>query len=206
MLLARAGIGSLTLAHGGHVITENLNRMHLANTNDVNRPYIKAFLEKLNDINPNVELRGIPDNINQDNVDDLVSHCDIVADGSPSFEERYLMNQAAITYQKPMISGAMYDLEGYVTTIISPRTPCLACVYPNEPASWTTTCFPVIAPISSLIGSIMAMEVIKLVTGLGETLQGRLWRFDLRSNWAKQFVISKRENCVVCGTQPYASG
>ncbi len=202
MLLARAGIGKLVLAHGGRVSWENLNRMHLAYTGDLNRPYTEVFQEKLRAINPDVELAAIPQNIGERNVDEFVSLADIVADGAPLFEERYSMNAEAVRQGKPLVSGAMYDLEGYATTIVPGETPCLACIYPSRPDYWTNPLvFPVIAPISTIVGSIMAMEVIKLLTGMGKTLKGRLWRIDLQENWARQFTVKRRENCEVCGSK-----
>lgn len=201
MLLARAGIGRLILAHGGHVTLENLNRMHLAGTSDLDRPYTDAFVDALRDINPSVSLIPVPENVSCGNVRELVTQADLVADGAPLFEERWLMNSEAIRQNKPLVSGAMYDLEGYVTTIIPGCTPCLSCIYPAKPDYWTLTAFPVIAPISTLVGAIMAMEVIKLLTGVGDTLQGLLWRWDIRSNLAKQFKVVKRVDCPVCGHQ-----
>lgn len=199
MLLARAGIGQLILAHAGRVTRENLNRMHLANTSDLDRPYTEVFVEKLKDINPFVDLVSFPENVNADNAADIISGSDVVADGAPLFEERYAMNMEAVRQNKPLVSGAMYDLEGYVTTIQPGETPCLACIYPSRPDYWTNIeIFPAIASISTLVGAVMAMEIIKLIVGAGETLRGRLWRFDLMSNSARQFQVSRREDCVVC--------
>jgi|ERR1700722_7987359 len=202
MLLARAGIGKLVLAHGGHIVRENLNRMHLAYTEDLNRPYTEAFEEKLRAINPDVELTAIAQNIGEDNVDEFVSGADIIADGAPLFEERYAMNGEAVRRRKPLVSGAMYDLEGYATTIVPGETPCLACIYPVRPDYWVDAhVFPVIGPISTIVGAVMAMEVIKLVTGTGETLKGRLWRIDLEQNVARQFTVKRREDCEVCSSK-----
>jgi molybdopterin/thiamine biosynthesis adenylyltransferase len=199
MLLARAGIGKLILAHGGHISWENLNRMPLAYTSDLDRPYTEAFMEKLCAINPEVELSSILGNIDDKNAYDFVSQADIIADGAPLFEERYAMNAEAVRQDKPLVSGAMYDLEGYVTTIVPGVTPCLACIYPTRPDYWIHgSVFPVIAPISTIVGSIMAMEIIKLLTGVGETLKNRLWRFDIRDNWARQFNVKRRKDCAVC--------
>ena len=201
MLLARAGIGRLILAHGGRVTREVLNRMHLAMTSDLDRPYTEVFVEKLRDINPFVELVSVPENINSNNAAGIISQGDLVADGAPLFEERYAMNFEAVKQNKPLVSGAMYDLEGYVTTIVPNETPCLTCIYPTKPDYWNTIeIFPAIASISTLIGAVMAMEVIKLLSGMqGETLKGRLWRFDLRSNTARHFKVSRRADCPACG-------
>jgi molybdopterin/thiamine biosynthesis adenylyltransferase len=205
MLLARAGIGKLVLAHGGRVSWENLNRMHLAYTADIDRPYTEVFEENLRAINPAIQIAVISQNINEQNMDEFVSQSDVIADGAPLFEERYFMNAEAVRQGKPMASGAMYDLEGYVTTIIPGETPCLACIYPSRPDYWTNIgVFPAIAPISTIVGAVMAMEIIKLLTGMGETLKGRLWRIDLRENWVRLFTVKRRQNCEVCGSKAIA--
>lgn len=201
MLLARAGIGKLILAHGGRVTREVLNRMHLATTSDLDRPYTEVFMEKLRDINPFVEVQSVPENMNPQNAAAIISQGDMVADGAPLFEERYAMNAEAIKQNKTVVSGAMYDLEGYVTTIVPGETPCLSCIYPSRPDYWTNIeVFPAIASISTLVGAVMAMEVIKILTGMsGETLKGRLWRFDLHSNTARHFKVTRKDDCPVCG-------
>jgi molybdopterin-synthase adenylyltransferase len=199
-LLARAGIGRLVLVHAGRVTREVLNRMHLAFTSDLDRPYTEVFIEKLRDINPHVELVSVPENMNSSNAAGIIAQGDVVADGAPLFEERYAMNYEAVRQKKPLVSGAMYDLEGYVTTIVPGETPCLSCIYPIKPDYWNNIeVFPAIASISTVVGAVMAMEAIKLLTGMGDTLKGKLWRFDLHSNWAKHFMISRRDDCPVCG-------
>jgi molybdopterin-synthase adenylyltransferase len=199
-LLARAGIGRLVLVHGGRVTREVLNRMHLAFTSDLDRPYTEVFVEKLRDINPYVELVSVPENMNSNNAASIIAQGDVIADGAPLFEERYAMNYEAVRQKKPLVSGAMYDLEGHATTIVPGETPCLSCIYPSKPDYWNTIeVFPAIGSISTLVGAVMAMEVIKLLTGMGDTLKGRLWRFDLRSNQARHFKINRRDDCPICG-------
>jgi molybdopterin/thiamine biosynthesis adenylyltransferase len=162
---------------------------------------MEVFLEKLRAINPDVELVGSPENVAAHNVAGLVAQADVVADGAPLFEERYLMNAAAVRQRKPLVVGAMYGTEGFVSTIVPGETACLACIYRSKPDYWTSIeVFPAIAPAPALVGSMIAMEVIKLVTGFGKPLKGRVWFFDLEHNQTRQFTVKRQPDCSVCGT------
>jgi molybdopterin/thiamine biosynthesis adenylyltransferase len=200
MMLARAGIGRLILAHGGQIVPEYLNRMQLAFTDDVDRPCTEVFVERLQAINPAVALTAIPDNINEENVADLVSQADLIVDGAPLFEERYLMNREAVRQRKPLMMGAMYSTEGYVTTSVPGETPCLACIYPQKPEYWTNIkVFPAIGPGPLMVGGMLAMEAIKTLTGFGQGLQNVLWFFDLETTLVRRLKIRRRPGCPVCG-------
>jgi molybdopterin-synthase adenylyltransferase len=199
MLLARAGIGRLVLAHGGVVEAENLNRMLLAFREQLGQTRMAAFCETLRRINPEMELITTAANVNAANVAALVAQADVVVDGAPLFEERYLMNEQAVRQGKPMVSAAMFGLESYVTTIIPGATVCLACIYPTPPHDWHLKAFPVIAPSSVFIATIATMEAIKVLTGAGEVLANRLLYCDLTTNSFRQLRVARRSNCPVCG-------
>jgi molybdopterin/thiamine biosynthesis adenylyltransferase len=200
MNLARAGIGRLVLAHGGAVVPEYLNRMQVVLPEDVGRPVIDVWVERLRRINPSVEITGLAENVTAANVDGLVSQADLVIDGAPLFEERYLMNSAALRHNKPVCTGAMYSTEGYVTTIIPGKTPCLACLYPEKPDYWTTIkVFPAIGPGPVIIGATVAMEAIKVLTDFGQPLTNVLLFFDLESNVNRHLNVQRRPDCPVCG-------
>jgi len=197
--LARAGIGKLTIAHGGTLVPEYLNRMPLIMNEDIGRPCVDAFADMLARVNPDVEVRTIGEYANDDNVTRIVDDADLIADGAPLFEERYALNRAAVALRRPMVSGAMYDTEGYVTTIVPGRTPCLACIYPQKPAYWNDVkVFPAIGPGPTMVGAMAAMEAIKLLTGFGEPLDSRLWFFDLRTNTNRLLKVSRDPSCPVC--------
>jgi molybdopterin/thiamine biosynthesis adenylyltransferase len=199
--LARAGIGRIILAHGGEVHAEYLNRWLLAMTDDVGRPCTEVMREKLHAINPDVEVITVPENIGEDNVAGLVAQADIVVDGAPLFEERYLMNREAVRQGKPLVMGAMYATESYVTSIVPRETACLACIYPSKPDYWTDIkVFPAIGPGPIIIGSMIAMEAIKLLTGFGEPLKNKLFFFDIENNIFRHLDIARRADCPVCGT------
>ncbi|MES2936794.1 MAG: HesA/MoeB/ThiF family protein [Pseudomonadota bacterium] len=198
MLLARAGIGRLVLAHGGVVEHENLNRMPLAFAQHLGQPRMAAFVETLGKINPDVALVPCFDNVSDDNVAGLMAQADIVVDASPDFAERYCINAEAVRTRKPVVMAAMNGLECYATTIRPGETPCLACIYPSAPEGWEVTGFPVIAPSSSTIASIAAMEVIKALTGYGRPLENKLLYCDLENNTFSTFNIRRQPDCGVC--------
>lgn len=199
--LARAGIGALTLAHGGILHAEYLNRMPLIFQQDVGRPCVDAYADMLAKVNQDVRVRTVGSCVTPDNVDDIVADADAIADGAPLFEERYELNAAAVRHGLPLVSGAMYDTEGYVITVRPGRTPCVACIYPVKPDYWTDVkVFPAIGPGPAIIGALAAMEIIKILTGFGEPLDSQMWFIDLRTNLTRLFSVRRRPDCLVCGS------
>ncbi len=199
MNLARAGVGRLIIVHGGKIVGEYLNRMQLALPSDIGRPCTEVFVERLEAMNPDMEVIAVPENVSEENVADLVAKADLIADGAPLFEERYLMNAEAVRQGKPLVMAAMYNTEGYVTTIVPGETPCLACIFPKKPDYWTNIkVFPAIGPSPVIVGSMGAMEAIKMITGYGTPLKNKLWFFDLETNMTKTISINRRPDCPVC--------
>lgn len=203
MMLARAGVGRLILAHGGVVEPENLNRMHLAFREDLGRPRVEAFRETLRRINPDLEVIAVAENVSDANAPGLFEQADVVVDGAPLFEERQAMNREAVRQGKPLVMAAMFALEGYLTVIDPGRTPCLTCLYPATPPQWTIDIFPVITCSSAVVATLAAMEAIKLLTGYGEVLRNRLLYFDLMDNTFRRLQVSRRPDCPVCGHLPW---
>ncbi|WP_455361174.1 HesA/MoeB/ThiF family protein [Streptomyces sp. SYSU K21746] len=199
--LAMAGVGRLTVAHGGTVVPEFLNRWLLASADDLGRPCADAFADTLRRINPEVDVTTIAEYVTPDNVRSIVGDADLIADGAPLFEERYALNQAAVDLGIPLVSGAMYDTEGYVMTVRPGRTPCLTCVYPQKPDYWNDIgVFPVMSPASGLVGTMTAMEAIKVITGFAEPLDSQLMYFDLRTNMTRLLNVLRRPDCQTCGS------
>ncbi|MGH3566003.1 MAG: HesA/MoeB/ThiF family protein [Pseudonocardia sp.] len=198
--LARAGIGKLTIAHGGTLVPEYLNRMPLIFTEDIGRPCVEAYADTLAKVNPEVEVRLVAAHASTDSIDSIVEGTDLIADGAPLFEERYILNQAAVMRRLPLVSGAMYDTEGYVTTVRPGSTPCLACIYPEKPDYWNdVSVFPAIGPVPTIVGAMAAMEAIKVLTGFGQSLDSQMFFFDLRTNLTRMLTIKRNPECAVCG-------
>ncbi len=202
MNLVRAGIGKLVLAHPSstEIEPEYLNRCQLLFPGDLGRSFVDVWAERLKSINPDVEIVTVRDSVNESNVAGLVAQADLIVDGAPLFEERYLMNREAVAQRKPLCMGAMFGLEGYVTAIVPGETPCLACIYPEKPDYWTNhKVFPVIGPAPVIVGATAAMEAIKLLTGFGTPLKNVLWFFDLETNDSRRFHVKRKSGCPVCG-------
>jgi molybdopterin/thiamine biosynthesis adenylyltransferase len=197
--LAKAGIGRLIIAHDGVVEPENLNRMLLAMPADLGRLRVDAFKETLATVNPSVEVVVEASNAHSANASVLAADADVIVDAAPLFDERYALNGAAVSLGRPLVTAAMFGLEGYVTTIEVPATPCLACIYPTAPPDWHLRCFPVVLPSSALVGTVAAMEVIKVLTGCGTPLHNTLLYCDLTDSSFQRLTVARRADCEVCG-------
>ena len=196
--LAAAGVGRLILAHAGNARLDDLNRQLLMTTESLGRPRVETAARRLRELNPHVEVEMVGQNISERNAADLVSRCDVVVSAAPLFTERLLMNREAVRRQKPLIDCSMYDLEARLMTVLPGQTPCLECLYPEPPPNWERR-FPVFSAVSCTIGSLAAMEAIKVIAGFGEPLAGRLLLSDLRDMTFRTLPIIRREGCAACG-------
>ncbi len=199
--LAAAGIGKLILAHAGNVRPSDLNRQLLMTHDWLGKPRIESARRRLLDLRPDLELIARNENVSSHNVAALAAEADLIVDCAPLFEERLLLNRAAVRQGKPMVECAMYELEGTLTTILPGTTPCLACLTPTPPPGWKRE-FPVFGAVSGAIGCLAAMEAIKVLTGLGEPLAGRLLACDLREMTFRVRPIVRRPDCPVCAQRP----
>ena len=196
--LAAAGVGKLVLAHAGNVKHSDLNRQLLMTHSQLGKPRIESAVRRLEELNPHIELVPVAENISEENAARLVGEVDLIVDCAPLFEERFLMNREAVSQSKPMVECAMYDLEAQITTIIPGETPCLSCLFPEAPPAWKRE-FPVFGAVSGTVGCMAAMEAIKLISGLGESLASKLLTMDLRTMRFHSHRISRRAGCAVCG-------
>jgi molybdopterin/thiamine biosynthesis adenylyltransferase len=195
--LAAAGVGKLILAHAGNVKASDLNRQLLMTTDRLGKPRIESALRRLHELNPHVEIVALNENISDANAAAIVRQADIVVDAAPLFSERFAMNRAAVEQGRALVECAMFDLDAQLTTIIPGLTPCLRCLYPVDPPHWKRE-FPVFGAVSGMIGTLAAMEVIKLVTGLSEPLTNRLLTINLRTMEFRKLPIVRDEHCEVC--------
>jgi len=198
--LAAAGIGKLVLAHAGNVKPSDLNRQLLMTHEWIGKPRMESIQRRLHDLNPRIEIVGVEENVSEENVAQLVSQCDLIVDCAPLFPERFAMNRQAVLQNKPLIECAMYEMEAHITTVIPHQSPCLQCIFPEDPPTWKRE-FPVLGAIAGTVGCMGAVEAVKVITGIGDPLSGRLLRMDLRKMSFQMMKVSRRADCTVCGTQ-----
>lgn len=195
--LAAAGIGKLILAHAGNIKPSDLNRQLLMTYPAIGTSRMDSIRDRLLQLNPRLQLVCESQNINEFNAAQLVEQCDVIVDCAPVFPERFALNRQAVAQRKPMIECAMYELETRLTTIVPGVTPCLQCLYPSNPTTWKRQ-FPVFGAVSGTVGSMAAMEAIKVIAGLGEPLLGRMLIGDLSQMTFRTLKIARREDCEVC--------
>ncbi len=196
--LAAAGIGRLVLAHAGNVKPSDLNRQLLMTHDQLGKPRIDSAVRRLKELNPRLQVTGIPHNIHSGNAEAIIRDVDLVIDCAPLFEERFAMNQAVVRLGKPMIECAMYEMDAQITTIVPGQTPCLRCLHPEAPSTWTRQ-FPVFGAVSGVSACLAATEAIKLIAGLGQLLTGRILKCDLRNMNFFSLQVSRRSDCPTCG-------
>lgn len=196
--LACAGVGRLVLAHAGDLRASDLNRQVLMSHADLGTPRVEQAARRLRALNPCVEVVAVAENVSAANAEALVARADLVVGCAPLFEERLLLNAAAVRQSKPLVDCAMYALEMQLTTVLPGRTPCLACLYPEPPAGWQRA-FPVFGAVAGTVGSLGALEAIKCLAGLGEPLAGRLLLGDLGAMTFRTLPLRRDPRCAVCG-------
>ena len=196
--LAAAGVGKLVLAHAGNVKHSDLNRQLLMTHDWLGKPRVESAERRLKELNLRLEIVAVGENVSEENAELLVSQVDLVVDCAPLFQERFAMNRQAVLQGKPIIECAMYDLEAQITTVIPGQTPCLACLFPEQPPEWRRE-FPVFGAVSWTVGCMAAMEAIKVLGGFGESLAGSLLTFDLRDMQLAKRRVLRDPECRVCG-------
>jgi len=201
LYLAAAGIGRLILAHAGDLALEDMNRMILQPAENVGRPRMDKIVESIARFNPAVEVVPVRQFLDSTAVArPLVAQADVVCDATPSFQERYALNESAVREGKPMVEAAMNAMESHLT-VLDPRrgTPCLRCLYPSPPPSWQVYGFPVLGAVAGSLGCLAAIEAIKLLTGFGQPLLGKMLVYDAEVNLYQQVELTRDANCPVCG-------
>jgi molybdopterin/thiamine biosynthesis adenylyltransferase len=193
--LAAAGIGTLRIADCDVVEASNLNRQILHWGGDLGRPKTASAAEKLSALNSLIRVEEIAGRIDEANVDTIAGDCDIIVDAMDNFPTRYLLNRTALKKGIPFIHGAVRGLQGQATTVLPGKTPCLRCLFPGSPPS---ELFPIIGATCGVIGSIEATEAIKLLTGWGEPLAGRLLIWDGLAACADSLAVERDPACPDC--------
>jgi adenylyltransferase/sulfurtransferase len=203
--LAAAGVGKIGLIDFDAVDITNLHRQILYGTKDVGERKVDAAGARLRDLNPSTEIVAHDMALTSENALDIIRDYDIVVDGTDNFPTRYLVNDACVFLQKANVYGSIFRFDGQVSVFDAQRGPCYRCLYPEPPPPHLIpSCAEggVLGVLPGVIGTLQAIEAIKLVTGTGEPLIGRLLLFDALHTSFRQLKLRKDPNCVVCGAHP----
>jgi sulfur-carrier protein adenylyltransferase/sulfurtransferase len=203
LYLAAAGVGKLGLVDFDVVDFTNLQRQVTFGTSDVGKPKTEAARARLSNLNPDIQIEAIEAQLTSANALDLFKDFDIIVDGTDNFPTRYLVNDACILLGKPNIYGSIFRFEGQVTVFGMPEGPCYRCLYPEPPPpGLVPSCAEggVLGVLPGIVGSIQAMETIKLILGSGDHLIGRLLLFDALGMKFRELKLRKNPNCPMCGT------
>ena len=195
--LAAAGIGRLVLAHAGDLRASDLNRQLLMTHEGLGHSRVGSARRRLLELNPRLQVEAVAENVSEANVARLVSSVDLIVDAAPRFGERFLLNREAVRLRRPMVDAAMFELELRLTSIVPGQTPCLACLYPADPPEWKRE-FPVFGAVAGSVGSLAAMEAIKLIAGVGEPLRGRMLIGNLRDMTFRTVKVQRNPTCAIC--------
>ena len=200
--LAAGGIGHIILADFDHVDLSNLQRQILYNTADIGRPKVEAAAERLRALNPDVKLTLIERALAEDELLNYARQADVIIDGSDNFTTRFAVNKTSVLTGTPLVSAAAIRFEAQVS-VFNPNSgtsPCYRCLYKDDAeVEATCTANGVLAPLLGIAGSIQATETMKLLMGLGDTLQGRLLLIDVMAMEWHIATLPKDPDCPVCG-------
>lgn len=201
--LAAAGVGTIGVIDDDTVENTNLHRQVIHNDENIGMPKVFSAQTALEKQNPFVTIRPYHRRLTADIAADLVADYDIVLDGSDNFDTRYLVNDVCVKLSKPLVSGALTQWEGQLSIFAPHRdAPCYACVFPTAPAPHLAPACAeagVIGPLPGVVGSMMAIETIKLITGAGAPALGQMIIYDALYGETRRLLVTRRPDCKTCG-------
>jgi adenylyltransferase/sulfurtransferase len=205
MYLAAAGVGTLGVVEFDVVDESNLQRQIIHGQSDVGRSKAQSARDRVLEINPLVTVNLHEERLDSSNVMELFSQYDLIVDGTDNFATRYLVNDAAVLLGKPYVWGSIYRFDGQASVFWAEHGPCYRCLYPEPPPpGMVPSCAEggVLGVLCASIGSIQVTEAIKLLTGTGEPLVGRLMVYDALEMQYRSLKVRKDPDCALCGANP----
>ena len=206
LYLAAAGVGTLGVIDNDVVDASNLQRQVLHGTSTVGVPKVESGAERLKDLNPDVNVIPFKERLTSENVDRIFDQgWDVIVDGLDNFPTRYLVNDASVWKDIPVVHGSIFRFDGQVTTFWPKQGPCYRCLYPEPPpAHLAPSCAEagVLGILPGVIGTIQATEAIKIILGQGEPLVGRLLTYESLKMQFRTLKLRKDPSCPVCGDAP----
>jgi len=204
LYLASAGVGQLTLVDDDEVELTNLQRQIVHRTKNIGDKKVESAKNNLLDINPDITITTVAKRLGEAELHQQIKLADVVLDASDNFATRFAINEACVEERTPLVSGAAIQFEGQVTTFDSRNddNPCYSCLYPNQGED-NDTCSEngVLAPLVGIIGSVQAVEAIKIICKIGKPLVGRLLLLDTLTLEWRNMNYKKDNNCCVCGNK-----
>jgi len=202
LYLAAAGVGTLVLIDDDVVDLTNLQRQIVHATEAVGRPKVTSAAETLARVNPGVAVETVETRLTAENAAELVAGAAVVVDGSDNFATRFALNDACRAAGVPLVSGALSRFEGQLTTLMpDPGRPCYRCLFPEAPdPELTPRCDEagILGAVAGVIGTLQAVEVLKLILGLGEPMVGRLMLYDALSGSMDEIRYGRLDGCPCC--------
>jgi len=209
LYLAAAGVGTLGIAEFDEVDESNLQRQVIHGQSDIGRPKAESAKESILEVNPLVDVVVHNERLDNDNVMGIFENYDLIVDGTDNFATRYLVNDAAVLLGKPYVWGSIYRFDGQASVFWAENGPCYRCLYPEPPPpGMVPSCAEggVLGVLCASIGSIQVNEAIKLLTGIGEPLLGKLMIYDALEMEYRKLAVRKDPNCAICGENPTVTG
>ncbi|HKE98435.1 MAG TPA: molybdopterin-synthase adenylyltransferase MoeB [Actinomycetes bacterium] len=205
MYLAAAGVGEIGLVDFDVVDASNLQRQVIHGTSDIGRTKLDSAADSIREINPSVRVTLHDTRLGSDNARALIRGYDLVVDGSDNFPTRYLVNDACVLEGKPYVWGSIFRFEGQASVFWAEHGPCYRCLYPEPPPpGMVPSCAEggVLGVLCATVGSVQATEAVKLLTGIGRPLVGRLLIYDALEMGFKDIRVRKDPGCALCGDNP----
>ncbi|WP_420585118.1 HesA/MoeB/ThiF family protein [Ruegeria sp.] len=201
--LAAAGVGTIGVIDDDEVENANLQRQVIHRDADIGMPKVFSAQQAMEAQNPNVRVLPYHRRLTEEIASDLFSDFHLILDGTDNFDTRYLANRTAVALGKPLISGALSQWEGQLS-VFDPANdaPCYQCIFPEAPApGLAPSCAEagVIGPLPGVVGSMMAVEAIKVITGAGQALRGEMLIYDALYGESRKITLSRRADCPICG-------
>ncbi|MCR9212755.1 MAG: molybdopterin-synthase adenylyltransferase MoeB [Proteobacteria bacterium] len=212
LYLASAGVGTIGIIDDDVVDRSNLQRQIIHGVAELGTPKVESASASVHRINPDIVVQEHPMRLTVDNAEEIIGGYDLIADGTDNFKARFLINDACYFQRKPLVSGAMLQFEGQLSTFKAHEEgnhPCYRCLFPAPPPpEMAQTCSEagVLGALAGTIGSLQAVEVLKELLGIGDSLSGSLLLYDALSAEFRKMKISRDPKCRLCSESPEITG
>lgn len=202
LYLAAAGIGTIGIADSDRVSLENLHRQIIHFTTDIEKPKVESASEKITALNPGVRVITHHCYLDTENAREIIAPYDVIVEATDRLSAKFLMNEVCVRAQKSLAHAAAIQFAGQATTVVPGSGPCLRCMFPDiSPETILPTCadFGIIGPLPGILGTIQAVEALKLILGIGNPLIGRLLTIDTLGMDVSIIPFERNPDCPVCG-------